>query len=93
MNKTVVPGGHIQNLYARFANNNFVIHSHLAPYAHGIFPLASRLFNHSCAPNAAPKFIISPARRVSMEVVSLASIHQDEEVRFDVQPFREFRDS
>ena len=82
MNKAVVPEDDIQSLYARFANNNFTIHSHLVVYAHGIFPLASRLFNHSCVPNAAAKFIITPSRCVSMEVVSLTAIPQDEEVQY-----------
>lgn len=42
---------------SRFGNNNFVVHdAHLVPFAHGVFPLASRAFNHSCVPNAAAMF-------------------------------------
>ncbi|KAG8738746.1 hypothetical protein FRC10_006510 [Ceratobasidium sp. 414] len=42
---------------ARFGNNNFVVHdARLVPYAHGVFALASRSFNHSCKPNAAAMF-------------------------------------
>ncbi|CAE6380372.1 unnamed protein product [Rhizoctonia solani] len=42
---------------ARFGNNNFVIHdAQLVPYAHGVFALASRSFNHSCQPNAVAMF-------------------------------------
>ncbi|OBZ71242.1 Histone-lysine N-methyltransferase ASHR1 [Grifola frondosa] len=69
-----------KNLYSRFGNNNFVLHSHLDAYAHGIFPLASRLFNHSCTPNSATKYIITPSEPVRMEVVALRDISADEEV-------------
>ena len=47
-----LPKALLKSVYNRFGNNNFVIHSQLHPVAHGIFPTASRLFNHSCAPNA-----------------------------------------
>ncbi|KAG6831936.1 hypothetical protein H0H92_006537 [Tricholoma furcatifolium] len=66
-------------LYSRFSNNNFVIHSHLTTIGHGIFPLASRLFNHSCHPNAAARFQLTPMG-VTMEVVALQKIVQDEEI-------------
>ncbi|KZT65794.1 SET domain-containing protein [Daedalea quercina L-15889] len=69
-----------RDLYSRFGNNNFVIHSHFNSYAHGIFPLASRLFNHSCAPNAATKYVITPFEPVRMEVVALRDIAEGEEV-------------
>ncbi|KAF8231722.1 SET domain-containing protein [Tricholoma matsutake] len=70
----------VKHLYSRFGNNNFAIHSHLITVGHGIFPLASRLFNHSCAPNAAAKFIFLPSEPVTMEVVALRDISPDEEV-------------
>ena len=70
-----------EEVRSRFANNNFMIHSHLTPYAMGIFPLASRLFNHSCVPNAVVKFIITPGERVRMDVVALRAINIDDEVR------------
>jgi hypothetical protein len=68
-------------LYARFKNNNFILHSHLNPgYAHGAFPLASRFLNHSCVPNAAPRFVLAPGRPPRMEIVALATIAEGEEV-------------
>ena len=70
----------IDELYSRFGNNNFAIHSHLTSIAHGIFPLASRLFNHSCAPNAAAKYILAPSQAVHMQVIALSPISKGEEV-------------
>jgi SET domain len=70
----------LNDLYARFDNNNYVVHSHLTPYAHGIFPWASRFFNHSCSPNAVAKYIITACQPVRMEVVSLCEIAEGEEV-------------
>ncbi|TFK40789.1 hypothetical protein BDQ12DRAFT_680032 [Crucibulum laeve] len=67
-------------LYSRFGNNNFVVHSHLTTFGHGVFPLASRLFNHSCVPNAAAKYTLSPAKTVNMEVIALRDILPDEEI-------------
>ncbi|KAJ7644145.1 hypothetical protein FB45DRAFT_987729, partial [Roridomyces roridus] len=67
-------------LYSRFGNNNFVVHSHLETFAHGIFPLASRLFNHSCLPNAAAKYILAPSKPPVMEVVALRDIAAGEEI-------------
>jgi hypothetical protein len=77
---TSLPAGLVDDLYSRFGNNNFAIHSHLTSVGHGIFPLASRLFNHSCVPNAAAKYIFSPIDSVRMEVVALRDIDPDEEV-------------
>jgi SET domain len=74
----------VNQLYSRFGNNNFAIHSHLTTIGHGIFPLASRLFNHSCLPNAAAKFILSPSEPVTMKVVALRDISPGEEVRLSV---------
>ncbi|KAF8195565.1 hypothetical protein BJ912DRAFT_1021255 [Pholiota molesta] len=65
------PAELVQKLYARFGNNNFAIHSHLTTIGHGIFPHASRLFNHSCLPNAAAKYILSPNNSVAMGIISL----------------------
>ena len=56
--------------WKRFGPNNFVLHSFAAlnggvaeaAYAHGIFPLASRLFNHSCYPMAWPAFVVRNKR-------------------------------
>ncbi|KAI0670829.1 SET domain-containing protein [Trametes maxima] len=69
-----------KELYSRFGNNNFVLHSHLNTYAHGVFPLASRSFNHSCVPNAACKYVIKPSEPVMMQIVALQDIALGEEV-------------
>jgi hypothetical protein len=70
-----------QDIYSRFKNNNFVLHSHLNPgYAHGVFPLASRFLNHSCTPNAAPLFVLREGHLPSMEIVALQDIALGEEV-------------
>ncbi|KAF9445392.1 hypothetical protein P691DRAFT_710399 [Macrolepiota fuliginosa MF-IS2] len=68
------------SIYSRFNNNNFTIHSHMNTIGHGVFPLASRLFNHSCAPNAAPRYIFTSPQSVIMEVVALRDITPGEEV-------------
>ncbi|KAJ6584993.1 hypothetical protein B0H19DRAFT_405427 [Mycena capillaripes] len=70
----------VRNMFSRFGNNNFVVHSHLTTFGHGIFPLASRLFNHSCLPNAAAKYILSPSNPPKMEVVALREISLGEEI-------------
>ncbi|KAH0832322.1 hypothetical protein J3R83DRAFT_13335 [Lanmaoa asiatica] len=67
-------------LFSRCGNNNFSIHSHLATIAHGVFPLASRLFNHSCVPNAVAKYKIARAMEVVMEVVAIRDIVPGEEI-------------
>jgi SET and MYND domain-containing protein len=72
--------GILDELYSRFGNNNFVIHSHLVSVAHGIFPLASRLFNHSCVPNSVAKYIFTESEPVRMDVVALREIKEGEEV-------------
>lgn len=73
-------GSLVSELYSRFGNNNFVIHSHLSTFGHGVFPLASRLFNHSCLPNAAAKYVLSLSKLPTMEVVALRDILPGEEV-------------
>ncbi|KAF9556751.1 hypothetical protein CPC08DRAFT_710983 [Agrocybe pediades] len=70
----------LRKIYARFGNNNFAIHSHLTSIGHGVFPIASRLFNHSCVPNAAAKYILSPTGSVTMDVVALRIITPGEEI-------------
>ena len=69
-----------RKIYSRFHNNNFTVHSHMTTIGHGVFPLASRLFNHSCIPNAAPRYILEPAKPPLMEVVALRDIDKGEEV-------------
>ncbi len=70
----------LQSIFSRFGNNNFAMHSHFNTFGHGIFPLASRLFNHSCIPNAAAKYIISPSQPPKMDVIALGKINPGEEV-------------
>ena len=67
-------------LFSRFGNNNFSIHSHLTTLAYGVFPLASRSFNHSCVPNAVAKYRIAPGEEVVMEIVLIRDIAPGEEV-------------
>ncbi|KAF8903151.1 hypothetical protein CPB84DRAFT_1814772 [Gymnopilus junonius] len=74
------PAHLLQTLYTRFGNNNFAIHSHLNTIGHGIFPIASRLFNHSCLPNAAAKYHLSPDQSVVMEIVALQEIQPGEQI-------------
>jgi SET and MYND domain-containing protein len=77
-------------VWRRFGPNNFVMHSFAAlndgvaegaAYAHGVFSLASRLFNHSCCPTAWPAFILRN-KRPYVEVRALVDIPQGEEVCF-----------
>lgn len=75
------PSQIVEDLFSRFANNNFVLHSHLTQFAHGIFPVASRLLNHSCIPNCVAKYVITPGQAVKMEVVALRDIQEGEEAR------------
>ncbi|KAF7346334.1 Linear gramicidin synthase subunit D [Mycena sanguinolenta] len=75
-----IPESLIGEIYSRFGNNNFVIHSHLTTYGHGVFPLASRLFNHSCLPNAAAKYVLSASNVPRMEVIALRDISPGEEI-------------
>ncbi|KIK01870.1 hypothetical protein K443DRAFT_678014 [Laccaria amethystina LaAM-08-1] len=69
----------LRTLYTRFGNNNFAIHSHLTTIGHGVFPLASRLFNHSCVPNAAARYSLSPSHGLWMEVIAIRDILSGEE--------------
>ena len=71
----------VEDIYARFGNNNFIVHSHLNSCAHGIFPMASRLFNHSCNPNCVAKYRFTSGKPVRMEVVAISTIKTGEEVR------------
>jgi len=77
---TRMPESVVREIYSRFGNNNFVIHSHLTTFGHGVFPLASRLFNHSCLPNAAAKYILSESNLPKMEVIALREISAGEEI-------------
>jgi hypothetical protein len=76
-----VPASLSEEIHARFRNNNFMVHSHLdPPFAHGAFPLASRMLNHSCVPNSVPKFILDEAKAPRMDVVALGYINSGDEV-------------
>lgn len=74
------PGKLIDRIYPCFGNNNFVIHSHLTGVAHAVFPFTSRLFNHSCVPNAVAKYKFSHGQSVLVEIIALRDIHPEEEV-------------
>lgn len=74
-----LPQGLIKSAYSRFGNNNFVIHSQLHPVAHGIFPLASSLFNHSCVPNAIVVYRFH-GRETKLVIKVLNSVDSGEEV-------------
>lgn len=88
----------LNSAWSRFDCNNFVVHniSSLEPesgaYALGIFPLASRCFNHSCSPNAWSAFRLR-AGQVWLEVRALENIPSEAEVAIPyldpVLPFRE----
>ncbi|EJD41300.1 hypothetical protein AURDEDRAFT_186645 [Auricularia subglabra TFB-10046 SS5] len=67
-------------LYARFENNNFVLHSHLTPLAAAVYPAASRSLNHSCASNAVPLFVFAPATPPRMEVVLVRDVAPGDEI-------------
>ena len=69
----------LRKIYTRFENNNFVIHRQLKAIAHGIFPLASRLFNHSCAPNAMDIFV-RQGNSIDIQIRTIRSVCKDEEV-------------
>lgn len=69
----------VHRLYDRFGNNNFVVHSHLTSIAHAIFPLGSRLFNHSCTPNAVAVYELS-TEGLKMHIKPLKEIQEGEEV-------------
>lgn len=75
----------LKEAWARFENNNFVLHniSSMVPnsgaYAHGIFPHASRGFNHSCSPNAWSAFVLEQ-RQAWLEIRALISIKESEEI-------------
>jgi len=71
----------VDDVYPRFQNNNFVVHSHLDQVGHGIFPLASRLFNHSCSPNAIMAFSFEDnGQAPRMLVRALRDIKRGEEI-------------
>ena len=76
----------VEDIYARFGNNNFIVHSHLNSCAHGIFPMASRLFNHSCNPNCVAKYLFTSGKPVRMEVIAISTIKTGEEVRATLSP-------
>jgi SET and MYND domain-containing protein len=48
-------------------------------FAHGIFPLTSRSFNHSCSPNAIAVYSVD-ATGVRQDVIALKEIPPGEEV-------------
>ncbi|KAI0345845.1 hypothetical protein BDW22DRAFT_1324583 [Trametopsis cervina] len=75
-----LPNNIVEEMYLRFGNNNFLVHSHLNSCAHGIFPLASRLFNHSCDPNCVAKYQFISGKSVMMDIVAIRNIEAGEEI-------------
>ncbi|GJJ13275.1 hypothetical protein Clacol_007526 [Clathrus columnatus] len=73
----------ISHLSRRFSNNNFTIHcSRLDVFAHGIFPLASRFFNHSCFPSAVPIYTpLEGSGTIEMRIKVLRDLDPGDEVR------------
>ncbi|KAF8527442.1 SET domain-containing protein [Hysterangium stoloniferum] len=77
----LVPESLIAYLACRFANNNFTIHtSWMDVFAHGVFPVASRLFNHSCVPSAVPVYKIQDASTIQMDVKLLRDLNPGDEI-------------
>lgn len=72
----------LDHLYSRFGNNNFMVHSHLTSVGCGVFPLASRLFNHSCSPNAVVAYSFGRCG-IEMHVRSIGDIRPGDEVVID----------
>lgn len=74
-----------EQAWSRFDCNNFVLHNistlqaESTVYALGIFPWASRSFNHSCAPNAWSAFRLEH-RKAWLEVRALRDIEEGQEV-------------
>ena len=81
-----IPDSLITFLSCRFSNNNFTIHSsRMDVFAHGIFPLASRSFNHSCIPSAVPVYTLSQnSALVKMNIQLIRDLKPGEEVRQSV---------
>ncbi|KAF8582811.1 hypothetical protein K439DRAFT_119131 [Ramaria rubella] len=79
-----IPDELIRFLSCRFANNNFTIHTfRMDVFAHGVFPLASRSFNHSCVPSAVPVYNImmpSHSTSITMEIKSICAMRPGEEI-------------
>jgi hypothetical protein len=91
---SILPQDHqlvLQKAWSRFDCNNFVLHriSSLEPesgsYALGVFPLASRCFNHSCAPNAWCASVLQE-RQAWLEIRALRPIEAGQEVRLSTLP-------
>ncbi|TCD70138.1 hypothetical protein EIP91_004608 [Steccherinum ochraceum] len=78
--KSTAPIDILNTLFSRFGNNNFLLHSHLTSYAHGIYPQASRLFNHSCYPNCATRYVIKRGEHVTMEIIALRDVAEGDEM-------------
>lgn len=67
-------------LWIRTPNNHWVIYgSELTPVAHGIYPTASRAFNHSCLPSAIPVYVYGN-EGAEMQVRALRDLQAGEEV-------------
>lgn len=70
-----------QVLSARSSNNHWMVYdSELSATGEGVYPSASRSFNHSCLPSAIPVFCYAEGKGPVMEVRALTQIKKGEEV-------------
>ncbi|KAG9000226.1 hypothetical protein FRB93_012766 [Tulasnella sp. JGI-2019a] len=70
----------VQHLFDTIENNHFVVTSpYLKTIANGVFPLASRSFNHACLPNACPSYRTENAL-VYMDVRALRDMKPGTEI-------------
>ncbi|KAF8340702.1 uncharacterized protein EI90DRAFT_3036532 [Cantharellus anzutake] len=70
----------IQALSSRSVNNDWVIYSSsLHPIGHGVFPRASRYFNHSCSPSAVQVYTFDEAGPI-MHIKALKNLSAGEEI-------------
>ena len=72
----------VESLSSRSLNNHWVVYSsELAAVAHAIYPVASRAFNHSCLPSAAPVYVYSATNEPPViQIRALAAMDPDDEV-------------
>lgn len=74
-------GSLVEAFSARFMNNHWMIYSsELDAIAHGVYPVASRSFNHSCLPNAVPVFYFRENTGPLMEIMALTDLASEVEV-------------
>ncbi|KAG8932549.1 hypothetical protein FRC02_000926 [Tulasnella sp. 418] len=85
----------LNHLLTTIDNNHWVItNGYLKAIANGVFPIASRSFNHSCRPSAAPTYFYE-GNDIIMEVRAITAIVRGEEITVSyldpATPFRRRR--